>query len=483
MGISNMLFSRVKSLDGTVAMANRGDLKRNLSAFDLTMLGVGAIIGTGIFVLTAVGAQKAGPALIISFLACALVCGLVALAYAELSAMVPASGSSYTYTYTIFGEALAWLVGFALILEYAFAASVVSIGWSGYFTALLKGWGLVLPHALTNAPHEGGLVNLPAIFISLAMMTMLIIGTKESARLTTFLVAIKIAALSLFILFALPAFNAANVHFDDFKQFAPNGIGGAGIGIIGAAATIFFAFVGFDAVSTAAEETKNPNRDVPIGLVASLGVCTLFYIVVALAATGAVDYRELFPNGTPLKEPLVYILQKLGHNTIAAWIAAAAVIAMPSVVMMMMYGQSRIFFAMSRDGLLPRSFGKLHPKFKTPHIITMVTGVFCAIIGGFMKIDEVADVSNSGTLFAYAVVISGVLYLRVKRPELARPFKCPAVWIVGPLAILGCAFFFIFGLAPLVHKVFAGWMVLGLLIYFAYSYNHSPLKDGVQAAE
>jgi basic amino acid/polyamine antiporter, APA family len=478
-----MLFQRVKSLDGTVATAQRGDLKRNLSAFDLTMLGVGGIIGTGIFVLTAVGAQKAGPALILSFLACALVCGLVALAFAELSAMVPASGSSYTYTYTIFGELLAWLVGFALILEYAFAASVVSIGWSGYFTALLKGWGIVLPFALVNAPHEGGIVNLPAIFISLTMMVMLIIGTKESARLTTFLVAIKIFALSLFILFALPAFNAANVHFDDFKQFAPNGMGGAGIGVIGAAATIFFAFVGFDAVSTAAEETKNPNRDVPIGLVASLGVCTIFYIVVALAAVGAVDYRELYPNGTPLKEPLVFILNKLGHGKAGAIVAAAAVIAMPSVVMMMMYGQSRIFFAMSRDGLLPRGFGKLHPKFQTPYIITLVTGFFCAVIGGFMKIDEVADVSNSGTLFAYAVVIAGVLYLRVKRPELPRPFKCPAVWIVGPLAILGCLFFFIFGLAPLVHKVFVFWMVIGIIIYYAYSYRASPLGKVAQPAE
>ncbi len=473
-----MLFQRVKSLEQIVAGTKRDTLKRNLSTFDLTMLGVGAIIGTGIFVLTAVGAQKAGPALIISFLMCALVCGLVALAYAELSAMVPASGSSYTYTYTIFGELLAWLVGFALILEYAFAASVVSIGWSGYFTALLKGWGIFLPHDLINAPHEGGIVNLPAIIISFIIMGLLIVGTKESARLTAVLVAIKIAALGLFIAFALPAFNAANVNFNDFHKFAPNGIGGSGIGIIGAAATIFFAFVGFDAVSTAAEETKNPNRAVPMALIVSLGVCTVFYIVVALSATGAVDYRELFPNGTPLKEPLAYILTKLGHTTTSAIISAAAVIAMPSVILAMMYGQSRIFYAMCRDGLLPPSFGRLHSKFKTPWLITLVTGVGCALIGGFMKIDEVADVSNSGTLFAYAIVIAGVLYLRVKRPELERPFKCPQVWVVGPLAIIGCLFFFIVGLAPLVHKAFLIWMLLGTLVYYAYSYRKSPLANG-----
>lgn len=477
-----MLFERVKSIEAIVAGTKRESLKRNLSAFDLTMLGIGAIIGTGIFVLTAVGAQKAGPALIISFLMCALVCGLVAMAYAELSAMVPASGSSYTYTYTIFGELLAWLVGFALILEYAFAASVVSIGWSGYFTALLKGWGIILPHDLINAPHEGGLVNLPAIIISFVITGLLILGTKESARVTALLVAIKISALCLFILFAAPAFNAANVNFDDFHKFAPNGLGGSGIGIIGAAATIFFAFVGFDAVSTAAEETKNPNRSVPLALIGSLGVCTIFYIIVALAATGAVDYRELFPNGTPLKEPLAYILSKLGHNSVSAVVSAAAVIAMPSVILAMMYGQSRIFYAMCRDGLLPASFGRLHSKFRTPWLITLVTGIGCAAIGGFMKIDEVADVSNSGTLFAYAIVISGVLYLRVKRPDLERPFKCPQVWIVGPAAIIGCLFFFIVGLGPLVHKAFVVWMVLGAIIYYLYSYSRSPLRHIAPAA-
>ncbi len=478
-----MIFDRVKPLDQILAAAEKKGLKRQLGAFDLTMLGIGAIIGTGIFVLTAVAANKAGPGMMYSFIIAGVVCAMTALIYAEIAAMVPVAGSAYTYSYAVLGELIAWMVGWALILEYAVAAGAVAVGWSGYANGFLREIGYGLPVALTAGPADtitladgsitkGGF-NLIAFLISLLVTWLLIIGTSKSAKVTAVLVLVKVVALTVFIAIALPAVQSAN-----FEPMLPNGWGTplSGVGVLGAAASIFFAYVGFDAVSTAAEETKNPNRNIPIGLIASLGICTVFYLLVSYAAIGTTGAQP----GGPLsqsKEPLAFVLRNLGYPRVGNWVGIAAIIALPSVILMMIYGQTRILFTMSRDGLMPKMFSAIHERYHTPHKVTLVTGIAVSLFAAVFPVDMLADISNSGTLFAFFVVAIGVLMLRRLEPNRVRPFRAPLIWIVGPVAIFGCALLFI-SLGWYTIKLFLIWAAIGLAVYFLYSRNRSILAHG-----
>ncbi len=488
-----MLFDRVKSLDAILATAEKKSLHRSLGAFQLTMLGIGAIIGTGIFVLTAEAAQKAGPGMMVSFIIAGAVCAVAALCYAELASMVPVSGSAYTYTYAVMGELLAWMVGWALVLEYAIAAGAVAVGWSGYFVGLIENLaGINIPDALSVGPSAGGLINLPAMIIALLVTWLLVIGTTESAFINSILVAVKIAALTLFVALAIPAMNMQN-----FEPFTPLGFAGVST----AAASIFFAYVGFDAVSTAAEETKDPQRNMPIGLIGSLAICTIFYLLVAAGVIGSVGAQPMLDaNGNGIatgsaeltaackgisdqavvcsKEALAWTLREIGWTQIGNLVGLAAGLALPSVVLMMMYGQTRIFFVMSRDGLLPEAFSRIHPKYRTPHVITIITGIFVALFAAFFPVGALADISNSGTLFAFAMVAIAVMVLRKTDAGRARPFRTPAVMLVAPLAILGCIYLF-FSLSGYTLALFVGWAALGLIIYFAYSRNTSHVGKGI----
>ncbi|MFN4040545.1 MAG: amino acid permease [Brevundimonas sp.] len=493
---------RVKPLDAILATAQKNSLTRTLGPVQLTLLGVGAIIGTGIFVLTSEAAQKAGPGMMWSFVIAAAVCAVAALCYSELASMVPVSGSAYTYTYAVMGELLAWTVGWALILEYAVAASAVSVGWSGYFIGLLGSWGIELPLAIAAGPYAGGIVNLPALSIALLITLLLMLGTTESARVNAILVAIKVLALSTFIVLTLPVMQGAN-----FEPFAPKGwfdTTGQGLGIVGAAATIFFAYVGFDAVSTAAEETKDPQRNVPIGLVGSLLICTVFYLLVAAGAIGALGAQPvpgpageiLAPGSSALaaqcqalaadgsqplvcsREALAHVLRELGHERIGDLIGIAAFLALPSVILIMLFGQTRIFFVMARDGLLPGFLAKIHPKWKTPHIVTMITGVGVAFFAAFFPVGKLADIANSGTLFAFFMVAIAVLILRRKDPTRHRPFKTPMVWVIAPLAIIGTVGLY-FNLPTDAKLVLPAWGALGLVVYFLYGYRKSHVGRGI----
>jgi APA family basic amino acid/polyamine antiporter len=493
-----LLLGRVKPLDAILATAEKKSLKRSLGAIQLTLLGIGAVIGTGIFVLTAEAAQKAGPAMMISFVIAGFVCAVAALCYSELAAMVPVSGSAYTYTYAVMGELLAWMVGWALILEYAVGASAVAVGWSGYFVGLLKSWGIGFPTALAVGPSQGGLINLPAVVISLLITGLLIIGTKESARFTSALVAVKVLALTIFVVLTFPVLNGAH-----FEPFIPNGWGT--YGVVGAAASIFFAYVGFDAVSTAAEETVNPQRNVPIGLIGSLLFCTVFYLLVAAGAIGAMGAdpvrdaagNVLAPGSAEMaarcqaivaggvteplvcsKEALAHVLRTIGYERIGDLMGVAAFVALPSVVLMMMFGQTRIFFVMARDGLLPEKLSSVHPKFRTPHIVTAFTGIVVTLAAAFLPVGKLADYSNSGTLFAFAMVALAVLILRRKDPGRKRPFRTPAVAIIAPLAIAGCIGLYL-NLPLIAQMVLIVWGAIGLLIYFGYSRSRSHVGRGI----
>ncbi|MEA3033530.1 MAG: basic amino acid/polyamine antiporter, family [Sphingomonadales bacterium] len=505
--------ARIKSLDAILATAEKKSLKRSLGVFQLTLLGIGAVIGTGIFVLTATAAQKAGPGMMISFIIAGSVCAVAALCYAELASMVPVAGSAYTYSYAVMGEVVAWLVGWALILEYALGASAVAVGWSGHIVGLLNDIGITLPHALTVGPkiewgflqggEIGGLVNLPAVLIVAFVTSLLVIGTKESATFNAVLVVIKVAALTLFVAVTLPMISG---HAQNFHPFTPRGWGSplssTGTGVLGAAASIFFAYVGFDAVSTAAEETKNPQRNVPIGLIGSLLICTVFYLLVAGGVIGSYGAQPLLdPNGIPFKEgspelyasaachaanaPLVcskealaYVMRQVANPTLGNIIGLAATIALPSVVLLMMFGQTRIFFVMARDGLLPNKLSEVHPRFRTPWIVTIVTGIFVAIAAAFLPVGTLADYSNAGTLFAFAAVSVGVMVLRFTDPGRVRPFRTPLLFVVAPLSILGCLLLF-FSLNIESKTIFAVWTGIGLLFYFLYGYRHSHVARGV----
>jgi len=483
---------RIKPLDAILATAEKKSLHRSLGAFQLTMLGIGAVIGTGIFVLTAEAAQKAGPGMMLSFVIAGFVCGVAALCYAEMASMVPVSGSAYTYSYAVMGELVAWMVGWALILEYAIAAGAVSVGWSGYFIGWLNSsFHLSIPHALVRGPFDGGMINLPAMLIAAMVTALLVKGTKESATVNAVLVGVKIIALSMFVLLTIPV-----IQTGQFTPFAPLGFAG----ISGAAASIFFAYVGFDAVSTAAEETKNPQRNMPIGLIGSLGICTIFYLLVAAGVIGTVGAQPVFgpghevlAPGTPAladacasineqavvcsKEALAWTLRQVGFPFIGWLVGAAAIIALPSVILMMMFGQTRIFFVMSRDGLLPEFFSKVHPRFHTPHVITILTGIFVTLFAAFFPVGMLADVSNSGTLFAFAAVSIAVLVLRRTDAARHRPFRTPAIALIAPLSIIGCIYLF-YSLDSKTKLLFVGWALIGLMVYFAYSRSRSHVGRG-----
>ena len=452
-------------------------LKPTLSWPHLIALGVGAIVGTGIYTLTGVGADRAGPAVILSFAIAGAVCACAALAYAELATMIPAAGSAYTYTYSVLGETIAWVVGWSLILEYSLACSGVAVGWSGYLVGLLESAGVHLPHWLLAGPSAGGVINLPAVLVSMGIAAMLIGGTRESATVNIVLVIIKLTALAVFVVVVFPFFDSSNLH-----PFMPYGFGshfldGEKRGVMAAAAIVFFAFYGFDAVATSAEEARNPGRDLTIGIVGSMLVSTTIYILVAFAAVGAVAYTTL--GGSP--EPLALVLRELGHPVVSWLVAGAALVALPSVILVMMYGQSRIFFVMARDGLLPRSLSKVSRR-GTPMLVTLLTGVFVSLIAAFFNVSEIAELANAGTLLAFIAVALCMMILRRRAPDLKRIFRCPSPFIVGTLAIVGCIYLLI-SLPEKTLVRFAIWNAGGLVVYFLYGRTRSLLaRDIVSAA-
>lgn len=454
-----MSIFRTKSIDQLLAGAQQNSLKKSLSAVDLVLLGIGCIIGTGIFVLAGVGTQYAGPALSLSFVLAGLACVFAALCYAELASVVPIAGSAYTYTYATLGEVFAWVVGWGLILEYTVGAAAVASGWSAYALGLLWQIGIMLPQVLTAVPAEGGLINLPAVAITGLITFLLLLGTRESTTVNRILVFVKLAVVVLFLILAMPRIQPVN-----WVPFVPFGFPG----IAHAAAVVFFAYIGFDAVATAAEECKNPNRDLPIGIIGSLLICTILYISVALTITGVVPWHTVAGN----KEAVAFVLRQIGYNFGAAIVAIGAMAGITTVLLVMMYGQTRIFFAMSRDGLIPASICKVHPRTGAPYVITLLAGCIVAVLSGLLPIGIIADLTNMGTLLAFMVAGLGVLVLRFTRPDLPRPFKCPAVFIVAPLAVVSCAFL-IYNLDRLTW-LFAGiWMAIGLVVYFSYSRSHS----------
>lgn len=463
-------WNRRRSIDAMLAPHDGPALKKTLSWPHLMALGVGAIVGTGILTLIGVGAGLAGPAVLISFALAGLVCACAALAYAELSTMMPASGSAYTYSYAVLGEAIAWIVGWSLILEYSLVVSAVAVGWSGYAVGFMNGLGWALPEALTVGPHvAGGIINLPAVFIIAVVTCLLLLGTRESATLNAILVLVKLTALVLFVALALPAWDQAN-----FTPFMPNGFGAPFVqtGVMAAAAIIFFAFYGFDAISTAAEETKNPGRDLSIGIVGSMVICTALYLIVAAAAIGARPVASFAES----PEPLALILRDLGQGTAAQWLGASAVIALPTVLLAFLFGQSRIFLGMARDGLLPRSLAKISTR-GVPAVVTVFTAIVVAVLAGIMRLDELASLANAGTLAAFFAVGLSLVVLRVRDPNRPRVFRAPLWWLVGAITMVGCVVFFL-SLRTSTQLWFLVWNVVGLLIYLVWSSRNSRLAKG-----
>lgn len=437
-------------------------LKQSLSWPHLVALGVGAIVGTGILTLIGVGAGKAGPAVILSFAIAGVICACAALAYAEVATMIPASGSAYTYSYVVFGELIAWMIGVALILEYTLVVSAVAVGWSGYAAGFLKSIGLGLPDALIQGPELGGIINVPAIFIIWVVAGLLIAGTRESATLNAILVLIKMAALALFVAVALPAFDSS--HFHPFMPFGfpKTGPAGSEVGVMAAAAIIFFAFYGFDAIATAAEEAKNPGRDLAIGIVGSMSVCVLIYMVIAAVSIGAVAYSG-FANSA---EPLALILREIGKPWAARVLGASAVIALPTVILAFFYGQSRIFFTVARDGLLPSSLARVSRR-GTPVRITVFTALVTSIFAGLIPLASIAALANAGTLAAFVAVCAAMLVLRQREPDTDRKFKAPLPWVVGLGGIIGCIYLFI-SLPTRTQLFFLTAQVIGLILYAIY---------------
>ncbi len=470
-------------------------LKRVLGAGDLVMLGIGAVIGAGIFgaIGTAAAGQYdaagnlvrsgAGPALVLSFLLLGVACALAGLCYAELASMIPQAGSAYAYSYATLGELVAWIIGWDLILEYAVGNVAVAISWGDYFTTLLRGFDLQLPAWLTTgyrtallspnpgihglletAPRIFGipiLVNLPACVIVGLITWLLLLGVRESSRTNNVLVVIKLLVLGLFVVAGLTHING-----DNYTPFAPNGFRGIHQG----AAIVFFAYIGFDAISTAAEETKNPQRNLPIGILGGLAVCTLIYVIVGAVLTGMVPYTEL-----GVADPLARALEIAGFRTVGWIVALGAIVSMTAVLLVFQYGQPRIFFAMGRDGLLPAWAAKVHPRRRVPHITTVVTGAFVGLWALVGDAGETYDLTNIGTLFAFALVSIGVLVLRYKDPHRPRPFRVPYVWLISLAAAAGCVFIMI-GLPRQAWERFGLWLALGLALYFAYGYRHSRMR-------
>ena len=460
---------RKKSIDELQAVAAASGMLKNLAAVDLLMLGIGAVIGTGIFVLTGVAAAKyAGPAVPLSFILSGLTCALAGLAYAEFASIVPASGSAYTYAYASLGEFIAFIVGWNLILEYTVTSSAVAVGWSGYVVGLFASAGLVLPHELVVSAEDGGIFNLPAVLITLFLSFLLVRGTKESVKLNRILVFVKLAAIFLFLVLAAPHVDVTN--WDPFLPFGYSGV-------VSGAAIVFFAYIGFDAVATTAEECRNAARDLPIGIIGSLFICTLLYAVVAAVLTGVVPYSML-----DTAEPVAFALRHIGYNVGSAIVAVGAICGITTVLLVLLYGQSRIFFAMSRDGMVPANVCKIHRRFHTPYRVTILGAIFVSIIAGIFPIGMIAEMANIGTLSAFLIASIGVMVLRKTEPDLKRNFKCPAVWIIAPLAVLSCGY--LMANLPLAtwHR-FGFWILFGLCVYFGYSRAHSVIGRRAEEAE
>jgi len=467
-----------KSVEQLRAEAASGTLRRALGPMQLTMLGVGAIIGAGIFVLTGqAAAQHAGPAVVLSFVAAGLACGFAGLCYAEFASMIPVAGSAYTYAYATMGELIAWIIGWDLILEYSLGAATVAVGWSGYVVSFLKDMGVNLPVEWTNARgleilENGvavgtGVFNVPAAMIALLVTALLIVGIKESASANATIVVIKVAVILLFI-----AFGASFVNPDNWSPFIPVPTGERGefgfSGIITGAGVVFFAYIGFDAVSVAAQEAKNPQKDMPTGILASLVVCTVLYIVVSLVLTGIVPYTAL-----NVPDPIAVGIDATGLTWLKPFVKLGAIAGLSSVILVMIMAQPRIFYSMARDGLLPPVFKKIHPKFHTPHITTVITGVAVAVAAGLFPIGELGHMVSIGTLLAFVIVCIGVLVMRYKRPELDRPFKTPGMPVIPLLGAASC-FYLMYYLPGVTWARLGIWLALGLAIYFAY---------GLRAAE
>jgi APA family basic amino acid/polyamine antiporter len=472
---SNLL--KTKSIEQLVGDAEHGGkaLKRTLSALDLTLLGIGAIIGTGIFVLTGTAAaNQAGPAIVVSYMLAGMACGFAALCYAEFAAMIPIAGSAYTYSYATLGEIFAWMIGWDLILEYAVGSMTVAIGWSGYFQRILAGFGIQLPAWMSAAPAaaEGALINLPAVIIVLLIMILLVVGVRESARFNAVMVAVKVAAVLFFI-----AAGIWYVEPENWSPFMPY----AWPGVMTGAAVVFFAYIGFDAVSTTAEEAKNPRRDLPIGIIASLIICTILYVIVAAILTGIVPVVQYKSDPQFLNAPVGYALAVINLDWAAGLVSAGAVAGITSVLLVMLMSQPRIFFSMSRDRLLPATVSKVHPRFQTPYITTIITCVAVAIAAGFIPIQVVGEMTSIGTLFAFVVVSLAVIVLRIKRPDAHRPFKVPFGPVIPVLGVVSCVYLML-SLSVMTWVRFLVWLDLGMLIYWFYGRTHSPLVDPVEAA-
>jgi APA family basic amino acid/polyamine antiporter len=466
-----MSLFRTKDLDKMIhsSRTNTG-LQRTLGAMDLTLLGVGAIVGTGIFVLTGSGALLAGPGLSLSFILAAVACGFAALCYAEFSSTVPVSGSIYTYSYATMGEIVAWIIGWDLMLEYGLATSAVSVGWSGYMQSLLSGFGITLPAVLTAAPGAVPGVatwfNLPAFCILLVITGLLSVGIRESARANNVMVFIKVAVVLLFIVV-----GAGHVQPANWQPYLPFGYNG----VFNAAAIVFFAFIGFDAVTSAAEEVKNPARALPVGIIASLGICALLYVVVAAIMTGIVPFAKF--DG--VDHPVSLALQYAGENWVAGFVDLGAIIGMTTVILVMTYGQTRILFAMSRDGLLPKKLSSIHPHFATPFFTTWLVGVVFAFIAALIPLNILAELINIGTLMAFSLIAVAVLVLRRTRPDLPRAFRCPGVPFV-PLAAIGFCVFLMFHLQAVTWIAFLCWLAIGFAVYFGYARKRSLLHPPQQ---
>ncbi|MGK9430076.1 amino acid permease [Bacillus atrophaeus] len=456
---------RKKPLDTLLAQSQTKSLSRSLSAFDLVLLGIGCVIGTGIFVITGtVAATGAGPALILSFILAGLACALAAFCYAEFSSSIPVSGSVYTYSYATLGELLAFLIGWDLMLEYVIALAAVAAGWSSYFQSLLAGFHLHIPAALTGAPGSspGAVFNLPAAVIILIITAIVGRGVKESTRFNNVIVLMKIAIILLFIIVGI-----GYVKPDNWSPFMPFGING----VIASAATVFFAYLGFDAVSNASEEVKNPQKNMPIGIIGALAICTMLYIAVSLVLTGMMPYTQL-----NVGDPVSFALKFVGQDQLAGIISVGAIVGITTVMLALLYAQVRLTFAMSRDGLLPALFAKVHPTFKTPFQNTWLTGIVAAGIAGFINLGTLAHLVNMGTLAAFTVISIAVIVLRKKHPDVTASFRVPFVPVV-PIISAGLCLYLASSLPGVTWLSFVIWIAVGAVVYFLYSKKHSQLNN------
>jgi APA family basic amino acid/polyamine antiporter len=463
---------RKKIITHTDSEYDRSPLRKYLSAIDLTLLGIGCIIGTGIFVLTGIAAAtQAGPAVVLSFIIASVPCVMAALSYAELASCVGGCGSAYGYSYAAFGELIAWIVGWDLILEYGVSVAAVANGWSGYFNNVLTAVGMPLPVSLTHGPIDGGIVNLPAFTIILLLMGVLIAGIRQSAKTNAAIVAVKLLTLAVFIVVAL-----FNIHPENWHPFMPFGWfstlpDGKTVGVFAAASLVFFAYVGFDAVSVAVEETRNPRRDVPIGILASLGFCTLVYVIVSGLLTSLVPYTEL-----NVSSPVAFALQEIGIHWASALVATGVIAGLTSVMLALYYALTRVIYAMGRDGLLPPSVARVNETTLTPIRATVTPGIVIALMAGFIPLGMLAELVNIGTLAAFMLVCGGVISLRYTHPKMHRPFKVPGGIVLPVLGVITCGALILF-LPTITHLRFVIWLLIGVVVYFGYSKKHSNLAD------